>query len=214
MAMKYVKLAEKILQSGQNDAYFTRYSRPMLDDEREIAIQQAKILGFDVDYENDPDEHWDGKTLSVKAQDGGWTGRDHPSNILHEVAHWAVCTSLKRRSSPDYGLGSGPDSVPGLPRMMGDVAIQLEEERASMLGILMEFELGFPAADTLRLHQWAHPWSPHDGNKPQIVAPDGTWTYDRARGWTRAVNWLVKKNLVRADGTVIWGQVRRGVADT
>ena len=82
-----------------------------------------------------------------------------------------------------------------------------------MLGILMELELGFPAGDTLRLHGWAHPWYHDMDSKPPIVAPDGEWAYDNAHGFTKAINWLLKKDFIEADGSVNWSQVSEGSAD-
>lgn len=211
--MKYLDLATRIFQSGANDLWFCRkYDSTKLARERAVAVAKAREV-VPVDDENEDDYQWDGSKLNVGNVDAGMAGRDHPSNIIHEIAHWAVCTSRARRSSPDYGLGSGPDSRPGLDVVMNERDTQLEEERASMLGVLMEFELGFPAADTLRLHSWAHPWTPHDGNKPAIPAPDGKWTYDRAAGWTLALNWLVRRGLISPEGEVNWAQVSKGSAD-
>lgn len=213
--MKYLKLLERILQSGAGDSYFRKFDRKKLAEFRKVAVAKARDLGLKVNEAREYDAQWDGETLNVKNQDSGWTGADHPANIIHDIGHWAVCTSKRRRSTPDYGLGPGPDSDPASSTLtMDPIRGQIEEERASMLGILMELELGFPAADTLRMHQWAHPWSNFDGNRKPLKAPDGEWTYDNPRGFTRALNWLVKKNLISPEGEVNWAQVSLGVADT
>jgi hypothetical protein len=88
---------------------------------------------------------------------------------------------------------------------------QKEEERASLLGIFMEFELGMPAADTMRLHSWLHPWSHYDASKA-IAGPDGKWSYENPKGFTSAINWLIEKRLLDSNGTVNWAKVSKGVA--
>lgn len=212
--MKYLNVLKRILQSGAGDTYFTKFDKMKLAKFRKTAIEKARSLGFTVNEAVEYDAQWDGKTLNVKNQDSGWTGADHPGNIIHEIGHWAVCTSRERRNGPDYGLGPGPDSDPASSTLLLDPQEgQFEEERASMLGILMELELGFPAADTLRMHSWAHPWSNFEGNRKPLQAPDGEWTYDNPRGFTRALNWLIKKNLCSPEGEVNWAQVSQGVAD-
>jgi hypothetical protein len=42
---------------------------------------------------------WDGQVLKA--------AKLNPIDVLHELAHWAVCPE-ERRSLPNYGLGSGP----------------------------------------------------------------------------------------------------------
>ena len=213
--MKYINVLERILQSGEGDSYFLKkFDKNKLAEFRKVAVAKARDLGLRVNESVEYDAQWDGETLNVKNQDAGWTGADHPANIIHDLGHWAVCTSKRRKATPDFGLGSGPDSMAeATSSILGPQAAQIEEERASMLGILMELELGFPAADTLRMHGWAHPWSTFDGNRKPIKAPDGEWSYDNARGFTRALNWLVKKNLISPEGDVNWAQVSQGVAD-
>jgi hypothetical protein len=212
--MKYLKVLERILQSGEGDSYYAKFDKKKLAVLRKAAVEKARSLGLTVNDTVEYDAQWDGETLNVKNQDAGWAGADHPGNIIHEIGHWAVCTSRERRNGPDYGLGPGPDSDPASSTLLLDPKNgQIEEERASMLGILMELEMGFPAADTLRMHEWAHPWSKFDGNLKPIHAPDGEWAYDNARGFTRALNWLVKKNLCSTDGAVNWYQVSQGVAE-
>jgi hypothetical protein len=212
-SMKYLKVLERILQSGEGDTYYAEFYKKKLAVFRKVAVEKARSLGFKVNEAVEYDAQWDGETLNVKNQDAGYAGADHPGNIIHEIGHWAVCASKARRSTPDYGLGPGPDSDPSSSEpSIAARQSQVEEERASLLGILMELELGFPAADTLRLHEWAHPWSKFDGNRKPIKAPDGEWSYDNAKGFTSALNWLVKKNLCSIEGEVNWAQVSKGVA--
>lgn len=212
--MKYLKLVTQMLQSGAGDTYFNKFDKKKLAEFRAIAVAKARSLGFAVNESVEYDAQWDGKTLNVKAQDATIYGADHPGNIIHEIGHWAVCTSRERRNGPDYGLGPGPDSDPDSSVILLDPKdAQIEEERASMLGVLIEIELGFPGADTMRMHNWAHPWTTFDGNRKPIQAPDGEWAYDNARGFTRALNWLIKKDLISSEGVVNWTQVSSGVTE-
>ena len=133
---------------------------------------------------------------------------------MHDLAHWAVCGSLQRRSLPDFGLGRGPDSSidSDAPQVMSDAHTQAEEERASLLGIFMEFALGMPAADTLRLHSWIHPYDVKHSRGRPMTGPDGQWTYDKPRGFTKGLNWLIDKGFIEPDGSIVWAQVSKGIA--
>lgn len=87
---------------------------------------------------------WDGQKL--------WSG-NNCSNLLHDLAHWQLCAA-DRRSKPDYGLGSGPESIGGVPRLVSMGAANKEECRASVLGIVYEYCLGMASGKTFKEHSW------------------------------------------------------------
>ncbi len=212
--MKYRTLVERVLQSGKNDTWFVGgYDRNLYAQEREAAIAAVRRAGVPIDTEGTFEAQYDGTTIHAGIP-SGLTTKHHPSNIMHDLAHWAVCGSLQRRSLPDFGLGRGPDSSidSDAPQIMNDERTQAEEERASLLGLFMEFALGMPAADTLRLHSWIHPYDVKHSRGRPMTGPDGQWTYDKINGFTKAVNWLIDKGFIEPDGSIIWAQVATGCA--
>ena len=68
------------------------------------------------------------------------------SNLAHELAHW-LCATPERRHEPEFGLGgkTGPATA--------DNPYD-EEAHASMLGILIEREIGADYNWTWKYHCW------------------------------------------------------------
>jgi hypothetical protein len=91
---------------------------------------------------------WDGAVL--RAQSEPWV-------ILHEIAHWLICPP-ERRSLPDFGVGAGPESgrkaEADRARVVDDEAQQEDEAMASLLGVLLEAELGQPAVLAFLEQNW------------------------------------------------------------
>jgi hypothetical protein len=209
--MKYANLVAKMLKSGKNDTFFGDFNKKEMTKFRILALGACCKAGVPVNPDGVFRVQYDGTTINAGTPSNYADELHHPSNIIHDLAHWSVCTSLDRRSKPDFGLGRGPDSADDSPCLT--LQAQTEEERASFLGIIIEWELGMPAADTLRLHGWVEPWNRlHAKGKP-IQAPDGEWCVENTRGVTKAVNWLVKQKLVSPSGRVNWAKVSKGCAD-
>jgi len=81
------------------------------------------------------------------------------SNLIHDIAHYAVCAP-ERRTLPEFGLGESPDSSKCPPRPKIKLTwnqAQLEEELASTLGIWWERELGLDWRKTFKEHHWDDP---------------------------------------------------------
>jgi hypothetical protein len=91
---------------------------------------------------------WDGAVLRARSE---------PWVILHEIAHWLICPPERRRL-PDFGVGAGPES--GLQadaeraRVVDAAAQQEDEALASLLGVLLEAELGQPAILAFLEQNW------------------------------------------------------------
>ena len=89
--------------------------------------------------------NWDGKTLFGKSI----------SNTVHDIAHWMVA-SPARRKIPEFGLGPSPDRESShAPRYLNQKSSRLEEMRASLLGILLEKQIGSTWKKTWNTHNWA-----------------------------------------------------------
>lgn len=209
--MKYANLIARILKTGKKDTFFGDFDKKEMAKFRILALGACCEAGVPVNPDGRIGRQYDGEAINAGALEKYPGDLAHPSNIIHDLAHWAVCTSLARRSKPDFGLGRGPDSVEEAECLT--LHAQIEEERASLLGILIEWELGMPAGDTLRLHGWVHPWNhKHIRGKP-IQAPDGEWAIENATALTASFNWLVKEKLVSLSGKVNWAKVSKGCAD-
>lgn len=91
---------------------------------------------------------WDGAALRTRSE---------PWVILHEVAHWLLCPPA-RRHLPDFGVGAGPESgrkaEADRSRCVDDATQQQEEVLSSLLGILLEVELGQPAILAFLEQNW------------------------------------------------------------
>ena len=84
------------------------------------------------------------------------TGGQSAENVLHELAHYQVC-SKRRRKLPNFGLGLGQDSMvptPLVPRLSYSAANH-EEALASALGICWELACGIDPGRSLNNHGWS-----------------------------------------------------------
>lgn len=80
------------------------------------------------------------------------------SDVIHEIAHWLAATD-EMRKHPEYGLGRAPDTFCKASIIFPYKKITYEENLASILGILIERELGYNWYDTLGRHAWRDtPW--------------------------------------------------------
>lgn len=103
---------------------------------------------------------WDGQTIALRET----RKPRHISHLVHDIAHFLVAIK-KRKSIPDFGLGIGPDSPPGakyLKPIIPDRQCQEEEEMASILGILIEKEIGSDWKWTWDYHSWNVEINPAD----------------------------------------------------
>lgn len=95
---------------------------------------------------------WDGSAIR---------SRSEASVLLHEVAHWQLCPVV-RIGLPDFGLGAGPETgrkaEADAARAVDPLTEVKEEQRASLLGILWEAELGLPALGALLEQNWLVGW--------------------------------------------------------
>lgn len=198
------RLLNRIEATGADDTWHIEKFDP---DAQEVfrlaAIERVRKCRVQFSTEDNWVYQWDGEKINTgrpKTESGVGTtsGLIHPSNVLHDLAHWSVCTSAKRLAMPDFGLGRASESSEGPPRGLRKVADQQEEERASLLGILMELEMGMPAGDTLTLHHWI--LERYEGRE--------SWV-----GLNKTLNWLVGHGLISERGKVRWRQVSRGSAD-
>lgn len=113
------------------------------------AVALAVRLGISV-LEADPADgfSWDGQAVSTRTE---------TAVFLHEIAHWQI-VSPERRSVPDFGLGAGPET--GLKETadaaccVNDETKEVEENLASLLGILWETQLGGPAIIAFCEQNW------------------------------------------------------------
>lgn len=91
---------------------------------------------------------WDGAVLRTRSE---------PWVILHEIAHWLICPP-ERRCLPDFGVGAGPESGCKVEadrvRVVDDTVQQEDEAMASLLGVLLEAELGQPAILAFLEQNW------------------------------------------------------------
>lgn len=91
---------------------------------------------------------WDGSVLRVQSE---------PWVILHEVAHWLISPPA-RRHLPDFGVGAGPESgrktEADAARVVDEATQQEDEALSSLLGILLEAELGQPAIQAFLEQNW------------------------------------------------------------
>lgn len=97
---------------------------------------------------------WDGKKLDIRSRFNGSMGDRPSSDSLHDVAHWLIA-SPKRHGLPEFGLGSGVDAR----SREADLVVSyhyasMEESLTSLLGILMEKQLGWDWEETWKLHNW------------------------------------------------------------
>jgi len=112
----------------------------------------AKAFGIKLSPRRSHDSwEWDGKTIATNS----WK-RPH-GDIIHDIAHWIVADE-DRRCLPDFGIGEGVNS--GKPAGIIIANPDDEESVASVLGILIERQLGMPSwRYTYKYHSW-NTWPP------------------------------------------------------
>lgn len=120
------------------------------DQARTAVLVLMAELGIPCYPEREPRDYvqWDGVASAIKGVKA--------SNLFHDVAHWLLCPKT-RRAQPDFGLGRSPDSGYKLPAPIPKVfypAARLEEEKASVLGILLEARAGMKFQNTIVDHGW------------------------------------------------------------
>lgn len=99
----------------------------------------------------DDQYNWNGKTIATRE----WCKRLRPdANIIHDIAHYIVASNT-RRKLPEFGLGTSPDnSVREANQILSHKGAQHEEEEVSLLGILIEKQLGLRPLMTFTDHSW------------------------------------------------------------
>jgi len=119
-----------------------------------IILDIARGVGVDLAYRTCYDSYsYDGKSIAVYDDKHNKFLRSY-SNILHDIAHFAVSNN-KRRQLPEFGLGSSPDNN----TLKADRVARLEVARseeiiASALGIYWEKEIGCDWYKTYLAHHW------------------------------------------------------------
>ena len=116
---------------------------------RAAAVALAHAYGIPtLDEEPAAAFSWNGAVLRTRSE---------PWVILHEIAHWLLCPPARRRL-PDFGVGAGPESGRKTDaddaRCVDDATQQEEEVLSSLLGILLEVELGQPAILAFLEQNW------------------------------------------------------------
>jgi hypothetical protein len=117
--------------------------------QRAAAIALARGLGIPtLDEAPAAAYSWDGKVLRTESE---------PWVILHEVAHWLLCPPT-RRHLPDFGLGAGPETgfqaEADAACRVDDASKQEDEVLSSLLGILLQAELGQAAILAFLEQNW------------------------------------------------------------
>lgn len=120
---------------------------------RRQAVSLARALGIPtLDEAPAGAFSWDGSVLRVDSE--AWV-------ILHEIAHWLLAPPARRRRR-DFGLGAGPETgrkaEADADLCLGEAARAAEEAEASLLGILLEVELGRPAIHAFLEQNWLEGW--------------------------------------------------------
>ena len=94
---------------------------------------------------------WNGRTIAVLHGSGE---QRSDSDLIHDIAHYMLCPA-KRRSKPEFGLGDNPDiECKHADELLPTADAQAEEEQASLLGILIEKQLGLDWQVTWSNHMW------------------------------------------------------------
>jgi hypothetical protein len=112
--------------------------------------------------------------------------------ILHEIAHWLVCTSHERMQMPEFGLGAAFPYVPTKARMTVDNA-NLEEDRASLLTVFLAAQFGIDAWDTA----WDYKFVDH-----KTMVPAGHFH--------SCLSYLFRRKLITKEGTPTYSKNRVG----
>ncbi len=113
------------------------------------AVALARHFGMQpIDEEPQAAFSWDGTQVRTRSE---------PAVLIHEVR---ISSSPARRCRflPDFGLGAGPETGrvadADRARRLGDAAREIEEQLASLLGVLWEIELGQPGIEAFQEQNW------------------------------------------------------------
>lgn len=91
---------------------------------------------------------WDGHAIRTRSE---------TSVVFHEIAHWQIAPPA-RRMLPDFGLGAGPETgriaEANAAACVDAATKEMEENLASLLGILWEVEYGEPAIMAFAEQNW------------------------------------------------------------
>ena len=173
---------------------------------RASAIEALRAIRFPhAEVEQIGVYQWDGLRLNIPPVPKNYieASASHPSCILHDLAHWVVCGDDERRGQPEFGLGPGADTKRSIRKQVSQQVGIEEEEKASLLGVLMEFDLGMPAGDTLAVHD-VYTDAEHYRHAAEYQA--------HFKGREETVNWFRSVGLLNGDWTVNWGAIGAGVA--
>lgn len=139
------------------------------------------------------------RVVLVKGHERCWTGQccniidptrsyEQISNAIHEFAHWLVAAPC-RKEIPDFGLGFCSESsywwMSDNESTVSGRYAQTEEERASVLGIMIEEALNLDPEWTIEFHNW-HEFDGKFGGK-----------FARAQAWLQNKGLLDKNNNFR-----------------
>jgi len=91
---------------------------------------------------------WDGRSVRTATE---------PAVLIHEVAHFQLAAP-GRRFLLDFGLGAGPETgrvaEADRAQRLGGEAREIEEQMASLLGVLWEIELGQAGIHAFQEQNW------------------------------------------------------------
>jgi len=116
---------------------------------RQAALALARSCGMAIHPAGTrPAFNWDGAALD---------GDTEAYVILHEAAHF-VLAPPERRSLIDFGVGAGPDTTDRATAdhaaVLSTIEREIDEAKASLLGILWEAALGQPALASFLDQNW------------------------------------------------------------
>lgn len=119
-----------------------------------IILDIARKVGVDLAYRTCYDSYsYDGKSVAIYDDKHSKFLRTY-SNILHDIAHFAVSNDSRRRL-PEFGLGSSPDkNTIQVDRVASINIARSEEIIASALGIYWERDIGYDWYHTYLSHHW------------------------------------------------------------
>lgn len=112
-------------------------------------LELAEKIGIKVSVVKEHDYAWDGKVIRINRN------REHEmvEDLSHELAHWIVA-SPSRRKLKEYGLGSGVTGKAILSEIKSVKFSNIEEKRASILGLVIMNHVGVDCRSTFFNHSW------------------------------------------------------------
>jgi hypothetical protein len=126
-----------------------RAARSQAETHRLAVTRLARRLGIVVREGSPPRNFgWDGRIMRARTE---------AYVLLHEVAHWQMANSRRRRAY-EFGLGPGPETghraAAERATLLTGLAREREEAMASLLGVLWEAALGQPALASFLDQNW------------------------------------------------------------